>query len=1336
MKPTIFNSRIPAIHMLRLPRTLAVSCLLAVSLLFQSTPAGHAAAAVNSRIVAAPIGNLNPDQKIGPIRMSNMTVLQTIDLLREFSGRVILPGEGLPDLKLNFNSGGPLARKDAIFALENLLAMNGVHLRLMDEGFVAVTPSANVERNAPVLLTDWPDATESNQIYSKLFQLQNVSENIAFQRVRNLLSTRNRSGVQRLPEANALLITDTLSNLRRVDELLRVLDQPAATRHELYTFQIEHGNAVGVRHQLLLALRSGLASHLSETMIQADTQSNTLWLVTHPSNFEFFNKLIQDFDQEIIPFTTTEVVPIERGNFWTIWGAVNGIIRAQQLHYRQRSFRSRETTLSAAARRLTEEDNQPGESASGESGDGDTLAVQEATPSSDPSAVMLEEADPELQFSPYIALFSDPPNNSIVVYGTRADIRRIRALIAQLDIRSAPYITTESIPVVHAEADDLRNIIAWTVATQQRTFRQALISDAGRTEHSRSEIEGSYEFSSFAAVISNRRDNSLLVHGTQQDLDRIRDLVEKLDVEAVPLTRNEVVYLEHAEAAALGRMVQSIIQFQRVAFARQRTQSQTRTEENAPPLGDQPSLGFEFSPYAVVNADRRTNALFLYGTAQDIARVRQIVGEADIPVEPTTTTRILPLTHTDANQTAAIINRLTAGQSRALARVRSETRGIRNPVADGADTPSAGLIEGEESLQFSPFISVTPDNRSNSLIVYGTHGDIRQVQTLLREVDIEVAPFTRSEVFFLENTQANILFPVLSRVVQQQELSLRRVRSSIMEIRNIRPDDPAGEGVEMALQGLQFSPYVTITPNNRNNTIIVFGTEGDIRQLAQLIEASDIKTAPRTRSRTFSIRHANAPDVARTITALIGQQQRVREREATLTRVFRRNGDSPDGQDREEELPENEAARFGSLIEETSTTNYADLYSYDEDLQFSPYISLVADTRSNSVLAYGTTFDLEQVAHLIEQIDKVLTQVRIEVIIAEVTLSGNQVSGLESFGINYRNPLNFQQNATVPGDIGISGTGPGLDRDGRPVMDFGLALSDFSLTSVFRVAQQDNKVKVLSAPSITTSHNQLATINVGEARPVITSLSSNLASSNLVTRSEIQFRDIGITLRVRPLVGEDSFIQMDLEQIVETVIDTQTIDGNVQPIIGTRRAQSFVSVRDREVLVMGGLQSVDSSNREGRMALLGHIPVLGNLFRPKQQGETVRELVIFIQPYVVESRPRDQVLRQENLEQSMIGESVDHFMKQGRFFEIETRTEVPSPTPTSTSDLTEEAREPVGLRPVGPEAADEGGLLREVPPTPEPPPEREAALPALVPADSPPGGPPPSARRISRGPGR
>ena len=1263
-----------------------------------------------------------------------MNVLQTIDLLRELSGRVIIPGDSLPVLTLNFNSGGQLARKDAIFAIENLLAMNGVHLRLMDEGFVAVTPSANVERNAPVLLSDWPEARESNQIYSKLFQLQNVSENIAFQRVRNLLSTRNRSGVQRMPEANALLITDTLSNLRRIDELLRVLDQPSSSRHELYTFQIEHGNAVGVRHQLLQVLRSGLASHLSETMIQADTQSNILWLVTHPSNFEFFNKLIQDFDREIIPFTTTEVVPIERGNFWTIWGAVNGIIRAQQLHYRLRSFRPRETTLPAASRRLTEEDDtQTRALGSGENGDRDTLAVQEATPSSDPSAVMLEEADPELQFSPYIALFTDPSNNSIVVYGTRADITRIRALIAQLDIRSAPYINTESIPVVHAEADDLRNIIAWTVATQQRTFRQALISESGRTEQSRSEIEGSYEFSSFAAVISNRRDNSLLVHGTQQDIDRIRDLVEKLDVESIPLTRNEVVYLEHAEASALGRMVQSIIQFQRVAFARQRTQSQTRTEDQGTPLGDQPSLGFEFSPYAVVNADRRTNALFLYGTAQDIARVRHIVREADIPVEPTTTTRILPLTHTDANQTAAIINRLTAGQSRALAQVRSETRAIRNPAAEGADPSSAGMIEGEESLQFSPFISVTPDNRSNSLIVYGTHGDIRQVQALLREVDIEVAPFTRSEVFFLENTQANILFPVLSRVVQEQERSLRRVRSSIMEIRNIRPDDPAGEGVEMAMQGLQFSPYVTITPNNRNNTIIVFGTEGDIQQLARLIEASDIKTAPRTRSRTFSIRHANAPDVARTINVLIAQQQRVREREATLTRVFRRNGDN--GQDRDEESPQGEASRFGSLVEETSTTSFADMYSFDEDLQFSPYISLVADTRSNSVLAYGTTFDLEQVAHLIEQIDNVLTQVRIEVIIAEVTLSGNQVSGLESFGINYRNPLNFQQNATVPGDVGISGTGPGLNRDGRPVLDFGLALNDFSLTSVFRVAQQDNKVKVLSAPSITTSHNQLATINVGEARPVITSLASNLASSNLITRSEIQFRDIGITLRVRPLVGADSFIQMDLEQIVETVIDTQTIDGNVQPIIGTRRAQSFVSVRDREVLVMGGLQSVDSSNREGRVALLGHVPLLGKIFRPKQQGETVRELVIFIQPYVVESRPRNQVLRHENLDQSMIGESVDHFMKQGRFFEIETRTEILSPTPPS-SDLTEEAGQPAGLRPVGPGAADDAGGGRDTATDPAPLPKVEETPQASAPAPPDPSGPPPAIRRVSRGPGR
>ncbi len=1265
-------------------------------------------------IVCEPLEGKNPDEKVGPIVMGQMKISQVLDLLRNYSGRVILPGEGLPDVKLTFNSGGKLPRKDAIAALENLLALNGVALRLLDNGFVRAIPSTHPDNSGAPLIEDIPANASSEQIYSKLFRLQYFDSGTAFHRIRGLLSTGNRSALENQPEINALLVTDSLMNLERIGKILNALDQPQESRFELYTFPIKHGSAWNIRRMAYQVFRTEMNNRLRQSMVYVDRRTNKLLVVTHPSNYDFFANLVEELDKEVAPFTTTEVIKIEQGNYWSIWRTIHGIVRHQQSQFARRGFVSGEEREDRDAARLSVggEAESTGEATVEDSPETGIAPAQPADPGATADAVMVEEGPPELQFSPYVGLYADPSNNAIVVYGTKSDVARIRSLVKQLDIKRAPYVKAEVFDIQFARASDIRNVIEYTINIQRENFgRQGLTSGempAPDAESAAADSEQGFEYSNFVATIADNRNNTILVQGTQRDINQVQNLIEKLDVESAPLTANEVIYLEHAQAQTLARVIQNIINYQRWMFARNRAQSQAAAE-----AGDgmaSPEIGFEFSDYAVVNADRRTNALFVYGTQQDIKRVKDIVAESDIPVEPMTNTQVMPLTHTDATQTAALINRVVAGQVRSLRQVRSESREVANPAArdQGVQfqaSESAGVVEGDEALQFSSFVSVTPDRRSNSLIVYGTHSDIRQVRELLVQVDIEVAPLTTSEVFLLQNTQARSLYGVLINVVRGQERALRQVRSSIREIRNIRPDDPEAANAELSLEALQFSPYVTITPNDRNNSIIVYGTSSDIAQLSEIIEVSDIEIAPKTQSRTFFIRHADANDVASTISSLISQQQRVRERERTLTRVFRRDG-SENGENGDDGgMPQEDFADMGSgnnppeVLTESSTQVYNDLFSFDEDLQFSPYVSLVADDRSNSVLAYGTEFDLDQIAELIKQIDDVLPQVRIEVVIAEVILHNDQVSGLESFGLSY----NLDGDNETRGNTQAPAVRP--EEGGEPSFDMGFSLNNFSLNTIFRVAKEDNKVKVLSAPSVTTTHNRLATINVGEARPIITSSASNLNNPDLVTRSTVEYRDIGITLRVRPLVSNRGFIQMDLEQIVETVIDTQTIDNNQQPIISTRRASSFLSVRDREVIVLGGLQQVDIRDSDGSVFLLGDLPVLGSLFRPKNSQQVVRELVIFIKPYIVESLRESELITKEELDRTAVGEDIEYFLEKGRFQEQERLLEKEEEDPNAESN---EAEASLPAPSIPPPAGKAGAPVAEPPAATGPEPEVSA----------------------------
>lgn len=1213
---------------------------------------------LNLLVVCKPLGDKKPAAKVGPVVLRNTELIQVIELLQQYSGRVIIPADGLPKSKVNFNSNGELPRIEAIFALENLLSVNGVMLMPMDNQFVRAVSTKNSARQGPELLENLPEGMQSEQIFAKIFRLEYVDPREVFNQIRNLITPGNVALIQRFDWSNSIMVVDRLSNLQAIETIISKIDQPPEKTSQIYTFPVKYGSAWRIRDTLRQIQRSSYDAWLGDATIWVDARTNKLVVVTRAENFDLLEKLLADLDEEVAPFTTSKVITLKAGNFWSVWSIVNGIVRNQQRQFDRRGFRSSEETdddTEVAQLAVTEEVQV------GEEEVAAITAVADATaPDASPDSLMMDAGMPELQFSPYIQVFPEYSNNALVVYGTDSDIKRMEKLIAQLDIESAPYVTSEIFTIQFAQASDLAQLVGNLINLQRRTFSRRGLQSGGTTaerESSLAQEGGGFQFSDFATVVADRRKNAILVYGTRQDIDQVDALVEKLDKESAPITRNEVVYLQHAQADTLARMIMGVVNYQRRSFSQQRTRSQAGDDAV---IQETPDIGFEFSTFAIVYADRRTNSLFVYGTDSDIKRVQQMVEDADIPVEPITTTRVFALKHTDANQISGTINRIIGGQQRALRQVRSEGRQVTNPAAEQPINPADQVAEGEEALQFSPFISVTPDTRSNSIIVYGTSSDVVQVDNLLKQVDIEVSPFTNSQVFFLEEAQSQSLISILNNIIRGQERALARVRSRIREIRNIRPDDEDAQSVESTLQSLQFSPYITIVENRRNNSIIVYGTDTDLEQIGQLIKINDVEIAPFTQTKTFFIRHADANDVAQTITTLISQQQRVREREATLQRVFRRGGDQ------EEELPGMEA-EFSTnpapenVTETFSEATYDNTGDYDSDLQFSPYISLVADDRSNAVIAYGTQFDLNQIEALIDQIDNVLPQVRIEVVIAEVLLQGNQVSGLNSFGINYRNPFNFQKVSTITNDqesqsvIGreaLQTSAPRLNEsDPNSAFDLGISLNDFSLTTVFRVAQQDRNVKVLSAPTITTTHNQLASINVGEARPIITSSASNLNSSDLVTRSTVEYRDIGITLRVTPLVSESGSIQLDLEQVVETVIGEQTIDANVQPIISTRRASSFVSVRDKEVIVMGGLQSVETTDQDGKVFILGDLPLIGELFRPKRDNQVVRELIIFIKPYLVESLDESNLLTAEELDRTAIGQDIQYYLEEGRFKE-------------------------------------------------------------------------------------
>ena len=287
----------------------------------------------------------------------------------------------------------------------------------------------------------------------------------------------------------------------------------------------------------------------------------------------------------------------------------------------------------------------------------------------------------------------------------------------------------------------------------------------------------------------------------------------------------------------------------------------------------------------------------------------------------------------------------------------------------------------------------------------------------------------------------------------------------------------------------------------------------------------------------------------------------------------------------------------------------------------------------------GTNDDLRLLYDLIDRVDVVLPQVRIEVVIAEVKLSDNETNGISALGLTVNNGKL----------VGVGGNGGGFNVTGipitpaNPILNAGqtvfnpaqgtlAANNDLSATIGLVTTPRKGDLKILSVPAITTTHNKEATLFVGESRPVITG--STVAATTGQITSTVSQRDIGITLKVLPLIGKDGSVQLQVAQSVEDILGSTILDGNDQPIIGRRTTDSFVSAKSGEIIVLGGLQRMVTTKSTTR---LGPIPIIGDIFGSSTNLEEKQELIIFLRPYVLNGTAVDNLDALSRATSSAIG---------------------------------------------------------------------------------------------------
>ncbi|MBX3621379.1 MAG: type II secretion system secretin GspD [Rhizobacter sp.] len=298
-----------------------------------------------------------------------------------------------------------------------------------------------------------------------------------------------------------------------------------------------------------------------------------------------------------------------------------------------------------------------------------------------------------------------------------------------------------------------------------------------------------------------------------------------------------------------------------------------------------------------------------------------------------------------------------------------------------------------------------------------------------------------------------------------------------------------------------------------------------------------------------------------------------------------------------------------------------------------------ADPATNSLIITAPEPLYRQLRAVIDQLDARRAQVYVESLIVEVDPSQTASFGIQWQGIlgqkgdtnvigagtNFGSGLNNIITGTVALAQGSAGVGTALAA-GLPTPGFNLGVAHkignfYTLGALAQALASTSGTNILSTPNLVTLDNEEAKIVVGQNVPFITGSFTSTGTGTTNPFQTIERKDVGITLRIKPQIGENGTVRMTIYQESSSVATTTAAGtDNAGPTTNKRSIDSTVVVDDGQIIVLGGLIEDTFSTTRSKVPLLGDIPYLGALFRSETRERKKTNLMVFLRPVVM----RDQ----------------------------------------------------------------------------------------------------------------
>ena len=280
---------------------------------------------------------------------------------------------------------------------------------------------------------------------------------------------------------------------------------------------------------------------------------------------------------------------------------------------------------------------------------------------------------------------------------------------------------------------------------------------------------------------------------------------------------------------------------------------------------------------------------------------------------------------------------------------------------------------------------------------------------------------------------------------------------------------------------------------------------------------------------------------------------------------------------------------------------------------------LEIDKRSNRVIVFDISSRIQRIGALVKAFDVKTQQVLIDARIVEVRLSDA-----------YRKGINWQEIIEQVGDFdtlkALAPLAVSPPTGAASLATLALGSGQDDLQVVLDLLERVGKTNLLSSPRIMVVNNEEAKLAVATREPFVSqTVVQTVNSTN--TADNVQFVDVGVTLKVLPRISHDNHVELKIKPEVSSSSRSLELQGVAQgsnttftrtriPIVTTQELMTTVLVKSGTTLVIGGLIQDQQAKVSSRVPILSSIPLFGRLFESNTDDFTKTELVIFITPQI------------------------------------------------------------------------------------------------------------------------